>query len=222
MSYRAVILDIDGVATPFKSAWQRLHAVLGIDAELNKRLYRVGLIDYYEWALYDVLLWHGASRRVVEAYFRPTAGFDTLCKTLREAPVYAIALSAGVGYTRRLSHCFDFYVVNDLIYREGAVASVAVSTSDKNKDVIADAVLDLLGVRWEEAIAVGDGEADLPILKRAGYSIAFNPLGEEVARAAKAVIRAETLHPLVKYLKTLLYPQVMTTPMLRNDKAVPD
>jgi phosphoserine phosphatase len=53
-------------------------------------------------------------------------------------------------------------------------------------------------------VAVGDGEADLPMLKRAGYPIAFNPATEEVARAAKAVIRAETLHPLAKYLKALL------------------
>ncbi|MFZ8806906.1 MAG: phosphoserine phosphatase, partial [Pyrobaculum sp.] len=47
MIYRAVILDVDGVITPFRSAWQRLHAVLGTDAQLNRELYKLGAIDYY-------------------------------------------------------------------------------------------------------------------------------------------------------------------------------
>jgi len=203
-AYKAVILDVDGVVTPFTSAWQRLHAIFGIDAGLNRKLYKLGLIDYYEWALLDVLLWRGAPRRFVEARFQTTRGLDALCNTLKELGVYAVAISAGVGYTRTVSHCFHFYVVNDLVYKDGEVATVAVSVSDKNKAEIAEAVLDLLGLRWEETVAVGDGEADLPMFKKAGYSIAFNPVNEEVARAARAVIRAETLYPLAKFLKALL------------------
>ncbi|MGB9706106.1 MAG: HAD family hydrolase [Pyrobaculum sp.] len=204
MRYRAVILDVDGVVTPFRSAWQRLHAILGTDGSLNRALYKLGVINYYEWALYDVLLWHGAPRGIVEAYFQTTRGLEDLCAVLREAGVYAIAVSAGVGYTRRLSHCFHFYVVNDLVYRDGAVYSVSVVVSDKNKEEVAGKILEHLGVGWEESVAVGDGEADLPMLRKAGYSIAFNPTSEEVARAAKAVIRAESLHPLAKYLRALL------------------
>jgi len=75
--------------------------------------------------------------------------------------------------------------VNDLVYRDGAVYTVAVSVSDRNKDEIAGQILSLLGLDWGEAVAVGDGEADLPMLKKAGYPIAFNPATEEVARAAK-------------------------------------
>ena len=204
MRYRAVILDVDGVITPFRSAWQRLHAVLGTDARLNRELYKLNAIDYYEWALYDTLLWLGTPRSVVEAKFQVRRGFEELCSALQEAGVYTIALSAGLGYTRRLSRCFHFYLVNELIYRDGAVYSVAVSVSDRNKAEIAEQVLGLIGVEWKETIAVGDGEADLPILRRAGYPIAFNPVNEEVARAAKVVIRADTLRPLAKYLKALL------------------
>lgn len=204
MTYRAVIFDVDGVITPFRSAWQRLHAILGTDAELNRALYKLGVIDYYEWALYDTLLWHGAPKRLIEARFQTRRGLDALCQVLKEAGVYSIALSAGLGYTRQLSRCFHFYVVNELIYRDDAVNTVAVSVSDRNKDVIAERILEILDVEWSEVIAVGDGEADLSILKKAGYPIAFNPTSEEVARAAKAVIRADSLHPLAKYLKALL------------------
>lgn len=203
MRYRAVVLDVDGVITPFKSAWQRLHAILGTDAELNRQLYKLGLLDYYEWALYDVLLWRGAPRGFVESYFQATRGLDAFCKTLREAGAYTIAVSAGVGYTRALAPCFHFYVVNDLIYKDGAVYTVSVSVTDKNKDEVAGKILDLLGVSWDETIAIGDGEADLPMLRKAGYSIAFNPTTEEVARAVKAVIRADSLLPLAKFLKAV-------------------
>ncbi len=201
---RVVVLDVDGVITPFRSAWQRLHAILDTDGSLNRELYRKALIDYYEWALYDTLLWHGVPSAFVNAYLRPRPGFHALCNVLRESGVYTVAISAGVGYTRRLSHCFHFYIVNDLIYRDGAVETVAVAVSDSNKDVVLDRVLNLLGVGWGEVIAIGDGEADLPMLKKAGYSIAFNPASEEIARAAKSVIRSDTLHPLAKYLKAIL------------------
>ncbi|MEM1890094.1 MAG: HAD family phosphatase [Pyrobaculum sp.] len=204
MKYKAVILDVDGVITPFRSAWQRLHNVLGTDGELNKLLYKLGVIDYYEWALYDVLLWHGAPRRFVEAYFQTTKGLDTLCKVLHNSGVYSIALSAGVGYTRKLARCFHFYVVNELVYKDGAVNTVVVSVSDRNKDQVAEEILSLLGASWQDTVAIGDGEADLSMLKKAGYSIAFNPVSEEVARSADVVIRADTLYPLAKYLNTLL------------------
>lgn len=204
MKYRAVILDVDGVVTPFRSAWQRLHAVLGTDGSLNRALYKLGLIDYYEWALYDALLWHGAPKRVVEAYFQTTRGLSALCDVLKEAGVYTIAVSAGVGYTRSVALCFHFYVVNDLVYSDGAVATVSVSVSDRNKDEVAEKIMSLLGVGWDEAVVVGDGEADLPMLRKAALPIAFNPVSEEVARAAKVVIRADSLLPLAKYLKAAL------------------
>jgi len=87
MRYRAVILDVDGVITPFRSAWQRLHAVLGTDAQLNRELYKLGAIDYYEWALYDVLLWRGIPRGIAEARFQTRRGLDALCRAL-QGPAY--------------------------------------------------------------------------------------------------------------------------------------
>jgi phosphoserine phosphatase len=203
--YKAVVFDVDGVITPFRSAWQRLHAILETQGGLNRALYKLGLIDYYEWALYDALLWHGAPRRVVEARFQTLRGFEELCSLLSEAGVYSIAVSAGIGYTRApLSRCFHFYVTNELIFEDNAVRTVAVYVTESNKDEVVDKILELLGVGWRETVAVGDSASDLPVLKRAGFSIAFNPSDEEVARSAHVVIRARSLRPLVKYLRALL------------------
>lgn len=109
-----------------------------------------------------------------------------------------------MGYTRKLARCFHFYVVNELVYKDGAVNTVVVSVSDRNKDQVAEEILSLLGASWQDTVAIGDGEADISMLKKAGYSIAFNPVSEEVARSADVVIRADTLYPLAKYLNTLL------------------
>lgn len=204
--YKAVIFDVDGVLTYFKSAWQRLHRILGVDAEVNKALYQGGYINYEEWAVADVELWRSAPRHIAEAYFAPREGFDELCQVLRRLGLFRAAISAGVGYTRRLARCFDEFVVNDLIYSGNVVEGVRVAVTNSNKGDIARELLERRGIAAEEAIAVGDSETDLPLFRAVRFPIAFNPANEEVARAAKAVIRSRRLTPLAKYLAALISP----------------
>lgn len=49
------------------------------------------------------------------------------------------------------------------------------------------------GIAPAEVVHVGNGTNDLPIFARVGRSIAFNPSGPEVSRAADKVIEAEDL-----------------------------
>jgi len=202
--YRVFVFDVDGVLTPFRSAWQRLHSILGLDAKRNAELYSKGYIDYFEWALVDTLYWFGVPKIHVEKYFQPRRGFDELCAFMSSTNLWRIAVSAGVGYTRRLSHCFDFFLVNDVVYKHSAVWSIAVWIDNENKDDRAGEVLKLLDADWGDVIAVGDGESDISILRRAGLAIAFNPTSEKVEEVAHVVIRSDTLYPLVKYLKRII------------------
>ncbi|MFB6491231.1 MAG: HAD-IB family phosphatase [Thermoproteus sp. AZ2] len=203
MRPRAVALDVDGVLTYFKSAWQRLHKILGVNAEINRALYYAGYIDYVEWAIADVELWRGVPRHMAEARFTPRHGFDELCSTLAKMGALRIAISAGVGYTRQLSKCFDEFLVNDLIYRGNAVDGVEVVVTNTNKGDVLRSVLSKYGISPDEAIAVGDSETDIPLFRIAGFSIAFNPTSEAVARAANVVIRSHSLTPLAKYLRAI-------------------
>ncbi|KUO87449.1 MAG: HAD hydrolase family protein [Thermoproteus sp.] len=204
MRYRAVVLDVDGVLTNFRSAWKRIHDILGIDADLNRALYERGYIDYIDWAAADVALWRGVPRYVVEAPFRPREGFDQLCDVLRRSGAVAVAVSAGVGYTRRLSGCFAEFYVNDIIYDGDLVAGIAVEVTNANKAEVAAKALSRYGVSLDESIAVGDSETDLPLLESAGFSIAFNPTSRRVEEAADVVLRSQRLHVLAKYLSSLL------------------
>jgi phosphoserine phosphatase len=45
---------------------------------------------------------------------------------------------------------------------------------------------------------------DIPMLRKARYSIAYNPTNEEVANAARIVINSDTLYPLVDVVKAIL------------------
>lgn len=207
MRYKAVILDVDGVLTAFRSAWKRLHDILGINADLNRALYERGYIDYVDWAIADVALWRGVPKYIAESLFRPREGFDQLCDVLRRSSTLSVAISAGVGYTRRLSSCFDEFYVNDLVYEGGLVSGVVVSVTNINKAEIAERVLSKRGISMGESIAVGDSETDLPLLERAGFSIAFNPTSERVERAAHVVLRSQKLYVLARYLSSLLLPE---------------
>ncbi|MGC9169297.1 MAG: HAD family hydrolase [Thermoproteus sp.] len=204
MRYRAVVLDVDGVLTNFRSAWKRIHDILGIDADMNRALYERGYIDYVDWAVADVALWRGVPRYIVEALFKPREGFDQLCNVLRRGSAVAIAVSAGVGYTRRLAHCFAEFYVNDIIYDGDLVAGIAVGVTNTNKAEVAAKALSRYGISLDEAVAVGDSETDLPLLEAAGFSIAFNPTSRRVEEAADVVIRSQKLYALAKYLSSLL------------------
>ncbi|MEL9991637.1 MAG: HAD hydrolase family protein [Thermoproteus sp.] len=204
MKYKAVVFDVDGVLTTFRSAWRRLHVILGIDAELNRALYERGYIDYADWAVADAAMWRGTPRYIAESLFKPREGFDELCKTLGRFPIYKMAVSAGVGYTRRLSNCFDEFYVNDLVYDGDVVAGISVAVTNTNKAEVAREALARRGISLEEAVAIGDSETDLPLLERAGFSIAFNPTSREVEKAADVVLRSQKLYVLTRYLLSLL------------------
>ncbi len=202
MGVACILMDIDGVVYPFKSAWQRLHRVLGVDASINAEAYRRGLITYEDWALVDTLLWRGVPRRWVERGLIPRQGVERLCEL--RGKVWMVAISHGVGYTRSLSHCFDIFIVNNLVFRGGVVETIHMAHEEK--DEAAEKALELLGIEWSRVVAVGDGPNDVPMMRRASLGIAFNPTSADVVAAARLVIWGKTLHPLVDVLSRLVDP----------------
>jgi len=63
-----------------------------------------------------------------------------------------------------------------------------VVPADADKGTAATALLARWGVGWEDVLAIGDGENDLPLLARAGTSVAMGNGGEAVRRAAQHVV----------------------------------
>ncbi|MFP3215715.1 MAG: HAD-IB family phosphatase [Vulcanisaeta sp.] len=202
---RAAVLDVDGVLTYFRSAWMHLHRILGTDywASINRDAYRAGLINYRDWALVDALLWFGVPRTWAEPPVTLRSGAPELLGLLKSNDVKIIAVSGGLSYTwAPLRNYVDYFISNELVYDEyGSLISVRVNV--ENKDFV-DNLIKELGIAWDQVLAVGDSDMDIPMLRKAKYSIAYNPTNEEVANAARIVINSDTLYPLVDVVKAIL------------------
>ncbi len=204
---RAAILDVDGVLTYFRSAWQHLHRVLGTDewASVNRDAYKAGgLINYRDWALVDALLWMDVPRTWTEVPITlRRGGALELLRFLRDNNVLIIAVSGGLNYTGiPIRDYVNYFISNELVFDDnGSLISVRVNV--ENKDIVNELVSEL-GLDWDYVMAVGDSDMDLPMLKRARYSIAYNPVNDEVANAARIVINSDTLYPLIDIVRAIL------------------
>jgi phosphoserine phosphatase len=204
MVVRLAVLDVDGVLTMFRSAWQYLHGLLGLSewARVNSEAYRRGLIDYRDWALVDALLWFNVPRRWTRPMVTLRPGALELLQVLKRGGVRVLAVSGGLDYVQDvLGGLVDLYLSNRLIYVEDALFSVTVDVENKNPAI---ELVEREGVRWDEVLAIGDGENDIPILRLAKYSVAFNPVNEDVANAANIVIDSPTLYPVIDAVKQFL------------------
>ncbi|WP_243680879.1 HAD-IB family phosphatase [Vulcanisaeta souniana] len=119
---RVAILDVDGVLTYFRSAWQHLHKVLGTDnwALINRAAYSSGLINYRDWALTDALLWIGVPRTWIEIPITLRKGAVELLRFLRDNGIRIIAVSGGLNYTGipPIKNYVDYFISNELIFNE--------------------------------------------------------------------------------------------------------
>ncbi len=202
---RAAVLDVDGVLTYFRSAWQHLHKILGTDnwALINRDAYRSGLINYRDWALTDALLWTGVPRTWIEIPVTLRKGAYDLLRFLRDNGVRVITVSGGLNYTGiPIRNYVDYFISNELIFDENNTL-LSVRVNVENKDFINELITGM-GISWDEVMAVGDSDMDIPILKRARYSIAYNPVSEEVASMVRIVINSDTLYPLIDIAKVVL------------------
>ncbi|BDR92285.1 HAD family hydrolase [Vulcanisaeta souniana] len=202
---RVAILDVDGVLTYFRSAWQHLHKVLGTDnwALINRAAYSSGLINYRDWALTDALLWIGVPRTWIEIPITLRKGAVELLRFLRDNGIRIIAVSGGLNYTGiPIKNYVDYFISNELIFNEdNTLLSVRVNV--ENKDFINELITGM-GISWDDTMAIGDSDMDIPMLRRARYSIAYNPVSEEVANIARIVINSDTLYPLIDVTKAIL------------------
>ncbi|MFB6470803.1 MAG: HAD-IB family phosphatase [Vulcanisaeta sp. AZ3] len=202
---KAAILDVDGVLTHFRSAWQHLHRILGTEtwASVNRDAYKEGLIDYKDWALVDALLWFGVPRMWVEPPITLRKGALDLLKVLKDSGVKVIAVSGGLNYTAvPIGNYVDYFISNELVIGDDE-SLISVRIVVENKGFV-DELIKEMGINWDEVIAVGDSDMDMPMLKRAGYPVAYNPVSENVINTARIVINSDTLYPLINIIKIIL------------------
>ncbi|MGA3175602.1 MAG: HAD-IB family phosphatase [Syntrophorhabdales bacterium] len=205
MAVKIVFFDCDGTLTTVKSSWQYLHERLGLwdgKADEFQRLFRSGVIDYGEFCRRDAALWKGMSeKRVLDIIGEIPyhEGVKETMKALRREGVFTVILSTGLSLlVEKVKGELDMThaLANDLIVKEGVLTgeirlnvahdrespshahgSGAGSRSKgfKDKGYWVRNILRDLGLRKDEAAAVGDSEGDRTMFEEAGIAIGYHP-----------------------------------------------
>ncbi len=201
---KLAIIDVDGVLTHFRSAWRRLHAIFETDewANASRVAFAKGLIDYDDWALIDAFMWLGMPLKWISAPITLRDGAIDLLRLLKRRGVVIVALSGGLNSVLKyIEDYVDYYISNEVVFDDNELLSGLIVNVDSKKFV--DDIVALLNCSWKEVLAIGDSEMDIPMLEKAGYSIAYNPTSEKVARVAKFVVSSDTLYPVVRLVEAL-------------------
>jgi phosphoserine phosphatase len=152
-----------------------------------------------------VALLKGLDARVIdhchEQRVRLTAGAEALVRTMSANGAYCLLVSGGFSrFADRVAADigFDAAVANELLI-EGGLLAGKVARPIVGPEGKRQALLDAAAARQiplDEALAVGDGANDIPMLKAAGLGIAYHAKPAVVA-AADARIEANDLTALL-------------------------
>ena len=205
---KMIAFDLDGVLIDGGGSWVQAHQGLGTvkQSQVNGADYFSGKISFDEWARRDVALWNGVDINKLKDILYRSKKMQGIDETLPELKKrYRIAIISG-GLKMLADHLKELYDLdysfgNDLIVRDGRVAGIKETVSFEGKGEILEKVACDLGITTGQCAAVGDYINDIPMFKKAGFSIAFNPKSEEVVECADEVVREKDLRKILKFFQ---------------------
>jgi phosphoserine phosphatase len=124
------------------------------------------------------------------ARIRPTAGAETVVRTMRAAGAFTALVSGGFKFCTALVRVrlgFDVDDANDLVIADGKLTGALVEpVLDQNaKRVALERFAAARGITAADCLAVGDGANDLAMLGTAGLGVAYR--GKPIVAAAAGV-----------------------------------
>ncbi len=201
-----IAFDLDGVLLDGKGSWMELHKFIGTEkfSEENGRQYYSGNISFDEWVRRDIGLWKGIdANKIFEAGKKVEVmkGIEVI-KNLSKN--YKLAIISG-GIKQMANKIFEKYTfshcyANEIIVKDEKIFDVNMKVNFENKGEILEKIAKSENIDLSECIAVGDFINDIPMFKKAGFSIAFNPKHDSVVENADAVIRNKDLREILKFL----------------------
>ncbi len=191
MKYRIIVFDIDGTITRHISSWRYIHEKLGLWDVLARKYqeqFLAGKISYRRFCELDAAHWKGLEVKKLEEVFRHVRYSKNARRAvykLKKAGFKLVAVSTGLQFmTDRVKEelGFDHVVGNRLNVRNGRLTGgVTINISHGAKGETVRAILKRFRLKPSQMIAVGDTEGDIPMVKLAGYSMAFNSSSEKLS-----------------------------------------
>ena len=206
---KLVVFDVDGTLIKTYSSWQHLHEHLGTwnRGRTHAERYHRGNITYLEWARLDASLWKDIPLQRVQQIIDRIPYMDgarEVILTLRKAGFKVVLLSAGLSLVMdRISREIgvDDSLANELIVKDGSLTgNVKINVSFNNKDDAIQSILQRFDAKLGECAAIGDDETMIPLFKKVGLRIAFNPRNKLVEEHADVVIRSNDLREVLPHL----------------------
>lgn len=201
-SLRLAFFDLDGTIRRVRDPWVHLHEFLGVAEQARDLIprWRRGEITYDEWARLDAALWRGVLRAKMMAALHENPvrrGARELVGWFTSKAIPCVGISTGLSifheHTAR-DLGMDRVICNELHF-DGDVCTgeITINVREESKGEIMDEVLAEYGARAEEAVAFGDGKADIPLFSKAGLGIAICPVQDQVRESAHYVVEAEPI-----------------------------
>jgi len=133
-----------------------------------------------------------------------TKGAKQTITTLKQKGIKTYLLSAGLSQVAeriQKETGVDGYTANTLMARDGYLTGeVELNVSFYNKDKHLPGILQKFNLTSKECVAVGDDSTLIPLFKRVGLAIAFNPSDKNVEEHANITIRSNDLRRILPYI----------------------
>jgi phosphoserine phosphatase len=194
---KLVVFDIDGTITRHISSWRYIHEKMGLWDVLARKYqeqFLAGKISYKRFCELDAAHWKGIKESDLRKVFsgvKYSKNAKKVLKKLKKEGYHLAAVSTGLQFmAERLQKEleFDHVICNRLNVTRGKLTGgVTINISHGAKGRVMRKILKKFGAMPSEMIAVGDSEGDIPMMKMAGYSIAFNSCSDELSRISDYV-----------------------------------
>lgn len=195
--FRLLVMDMDSTLITIETI-DELADLVGLKREvaaITEQAMR-GEIEYNESLQRRVAVLKGleesALRRVYDERVKLSPGAETLLTTAQKHGIKTLLVSGGFTHVTRLlkPRLGLDYTYSNTLGVDGGKLTGQVLGRIVNADAKRDELLrvrDLLGIRREQIIGMGDGANDLKFMAECGVSIAYH---------AKPIVRGQTTHAL--------------------------
>ncbi|HEX9710371.1 MAG TPA: HAD-IB family phosphatase [Candidatus Thermoplasmatota archaeon] len=206
---RLAVFDMDGVLVDHLSSWAVVHDALGTDNTDALVAFMEGRIDDRQFIRRDVALWRSRRPDLSEAellaILAPTPRMPGMREAIRSLRAQGTKCAIVSGGLRPLAELvareggFDTVRANGVCFGpDGRLADDArIEVPLRAKGEVVRAIQEELGVGPADTGAVGDSAFDRGLFERSRVSVAFNPVDDEVARAATHAVWGKDLRAAV-------------------------